>query len=167
MEFIVGYDLQKHGYTLDDFRKEFIIISDIEDDAEEEIIKDDPSHLIAFKENQEILGWAIWHESSTTEQREGFPRDEEDRKIIERLIEGKKDFVELHELWLKKENRGKGYGTQFFDFFEKFVYDKGYNIIIYYADDPAAITLCRQRGYKEDFNEEYKWVTFCKIIEVS
>ncbi|MHA1931986.1 MAG: GNAT family N-acetyltransferase [Promethearchaeota archaeon] len=167
MDFIIGYEFQKFGYTLDEFRKEFINVSNILDTAEERIIKDDPSHLIAFIENQEILGWAIWHESSTTEHGEGDPRDEEDRKILEKLVSGKKDFIELHEFWLKKENRGKGYGNQFFEFFEKFLYDKGYKTIIYYADDPAAIALCRQRGYKEEFNEELKWVTFCKIIEIS
>ena len=86
MDFIIGHDLQKFGYTLDEFREEYISITDIIDDTEAEIIKDDPSHLIAFKENQEILGWAIWHESSTTEHREGSPRDKEDRKILEKLV---------------------------------------------------------------------------------
>jgi GNAT superfamily N-acetyltransferase len=166
MEFIIGYDFQEFGYTLDEFRKEFIITSDISDNAEE-IIREDPSHLIAFRENQEILGWAIWHESSTIEHREGDPRDELDRKIFVKLANGEKDVIELDELWLKKKYRGKGYGEQFFEFFEKFVYEKGYNIMVYYADDPAAIALCRKRGYKEEFNEEFKWFTFCKTIEIS
>jgi GNAT superfamily N-acetyltransferase len=165
MEFIVGYDLQEFGHDLDEFRKDFIITSNLSDDAEQEIIKDDPSHLIAFRENQEILGWAIWHESSTFEHRKGDLRDKEDRKILEKLVGGKKKLIELHELWLKKENREKGYGKQFFKFFEKFVYDKGFDTLIYYTDDPAAIALCRKRGYKEEFNEELKWFTFCKTLK--
>jgi hypothetical protein len=42
----------------------------------------------------------------------------------------------------------------------------GYDSIVYYTDDLAAIALCRQRGYKEAFNEELKWYTFCKIIKI-
>ncbi|MFX1323841.1 MAG: GNAT family N-acetyltransferase [Promethearchaeota archaeon] len=167
MEFIIGFDFQEFGYTLDEFRKEFIITSDISDNAEEDLIKDNPCHLMAFRENQKILGWAIWHESSTTEHGKGYPRDEKDRKILERLTNGERDVIELHELWLKKKYRGKGYGEQFFEFFENFVRERGYKIIVYYADDPAAITLCRRHGYREEFNKELKWFTFCKNIEMA
>ncbi|MFX1479469.1 MAG: GNAT family N-acetyltransferase [Promethearchaeota archaeon] len=167
MEFIVDYDFQEFGYTLDEFRKEFTITSNTSDNAEEELINDDPSHLIAFMENQEILGWAIWHESSTTKHRGGEPRDNEDTKILTKLANREKDVIELHELWLKKKYRGEGYGNQFFEFFEKFICEKGNNTLVYYTDDPAAITLCRKRGYKEEFNKEVKWFTFCKTIEIS
>ena len=39
---------------------------------------------------------------------------------------------------------------------DKFVLEKGYNKIIYYAYNESAINLCRKRGYKEDFNEDLK-----------
>lgn len=70
------------------------------------------------------------------------------RAVLEKLLGGKKDFVELHEIWLIKECRGEGYGEMFYDFFEKFMKRKGYSDIIY-ADNPAALAICRKRGYKE------------------
>lgn len=108
-------------------------------------------NLIVFRENDEIIGHAIWHETNTEEHRKGDPRDKEDREILLGFFGGKKDFVELHELWVTGEHRGKGYGKRFFDFFEEHIRNKGYDSIIYYAFDPAAIAICRQRGYKEAY----------------
>jgi len=62
-----------------------------------------------------------------------------------------KDFVELHELWLTEEHRGKGYGKQFFAFFEEYLRGKGCDSLVYYAFDPAAVAICRKRGYKEAY----------------
>jgi len=84
--------------------------------TEEKIVTQDPAHLIVWRENNKIIGDAIWHETSTDEHRKEVPRDEEDREILEKLLGGKKDFVELHEVWLMKEYRGRGYGKKFFDF---------------------------------------------------
>jgi len=108
-------------------------------------------NLIVFRENDEIIGHAIWHETNTEEHRKGDARDKEDKEILQRFFGGKKDFIELHELWLTKEHRGKGYGKRFFDFFEDYMRNKGYDSIIYYAFDPAAVAICRQRGYKEAY----------------
>jgi len=130
--------------------------------VEEEIIKKDPSHLIVWRKNDEIIGNAIWHETSTDEHRKGDPRDKEDRVMLRKLLEGKKDnIVELHEVWLKKEHRGKGFGKKFFEFFEEFITKKDYSSIVYYTDHPAAIAICRKRGYKEGFLEKEKWHVFC------
>jgi GNAT superfamily N-acetyltransferase len=108
-------------------------------------------NLIVFRENHEIIGHAIWHETNTEEHRKGIPRDKEDKEILHRFFGGKKDFVELHELWLTTEHRGKGYGKLFFNFFEGCMRDKGYDSVIYYAFDPAAVAICRKRGYKEAY----------------
>lgn len=108
-------------------------------------------NLIVFREKNEIIGHAIWHETNTEEHRKGDPRDKEDKEILRGFFGSKKDFVELHELWLTKEHRGKGYGKRFFDFFEKHIRHKGYDSIIYYAFDSAAIAICRHRGYKEAY----------------
>jgi len=109
------------------------------------------SNLIVFREDGQIIGHAIWHESNSEEHRKGSPREKEDREILQGFMEKGRDFVELHELWLKKEHRGKGYGKRFFDFFENYIERKGYDSIIYYAFDPAAIAICRKRGYKEAY----------------
>ena len=61
----------------------------------------------------------------------------------------KKNFVELHEIWLIKEYRGKGYGDMFHAFFEKSMKKKGYSDIVFYADHPAAVAICRKHGYEE------------------
>ena len=106
-------------------------------------------NLIVLRKDGEIIGNAIWHESDTDEHRKGDPRDEEDREALQRLLGRKKGFVELHEVWLMEEHRGKGYGKRFFEFFEEFVRDKGYDRIVFYANHPAALAICRKRGYKE------------------
>ncbi len=152
LEFIVGCDLEefkeyyeKNGFAGEQGTGELGI-------TEEKIIAQDPAHLIVWRENDEIIGNAIWHETSTDEHREGDARDTEDREILRRLLGGRKEnIVELHEVWLRKEYRGRGYGKEFFEFFEEFIKEKGYDAIVYYADHPAAIAICRERGYKEGF----------------
>jgi GNAT superfamily N-acetyltransferase len=134
---------------------------------EERIITQEKSHLIVLRDDSEIIGHAIWHESSTVEHRRGDKRDKEDRQLLERLLGGKKDLVELHELWLKQEYRRKGYGTRFFEFFEGFIRKKGYHSIAYYANHPAAIAICRKRGYKEDFLEKEKEYVFTLMLSSS
>jgi len=114
------------------------------------VVIKDPSQLIVMKENNKIVGHAVWHESNTEEHRKGDPRDKEDTEALEKLLGGKKrDFVELHEVWLIEEYRGKGYGELFHAFFEKLMKNKGYHDIIFYAHHPAAVAICRKHGYKE------------------
>ena len=80
---------------------------------------------------------------------------------MEKLLRGKKRLVELHEVWLMKEYRGKGYGKEFSAFFEELIRNKGYDGVIYYADHPAAIAIYRQRGYGEECWTEKDWYVFC------
>lgn len=156
MEFIVGCDLE-------DFKRYYEAIdgptrkTGTLDGIEGRIIMQDPSHLIVWREDDEILGHAIWHESNTNEHRTGDPRAKEDREMLEKLLGGEKNFIELHEIWLKEEHRGKGYGHRFFEFFEEFVTNTGYRSIVFYADHPAAIAVCRQRGYGEDYLSSEAW----------
>lgn len=128
----------------------------------EKVLVENPSLLLVWRENDRIIGHAIWHETSTDEHREGDPRDREDIDILRKLCGGRRDdIVELHELWLRKKYRGKGYGKRFLGFFEDFIRKKGYNSIVYYADHPAAIAICRNRGWKEGFLAKEKWYVFC------
>jgi GNAT superfamily N-acetyltransferase len=81
-------------------------------------------------------------------------------EILEKLAGGQKDCVELHEVWLTKKHRGKGYGKKFFEFFEEFMRSKNYDSVVYYADHPAAIAICRRQGYKEKYWKEKNWHVF-------
>jgi GNAT superfamily N-acetyltransferase len=108
-------------------------------------------NLIVFRENNDIIGHAIWHETNTEEHRKGEPREEDDRKALHSLLGENKNFIELHELWLTSKNRGKGYGKKFFDFFEAHIRNKGYESLVFYAFDPAAMSICRKRGYIEAY----------------
>jgi hypothetical protein len=57
-----------------------------------------PSQLIVWRENDKIVGHAVWHESNTEEHRTGgSPRNRDDREALEKLLGGKRSFVELHE----------------------------------------------------------------------
>lgn len=129
--------------------------------VEEKHIKRDSSHLIVLREGNEIIGHAIWHEECI----EGFreTRDKEVREALEKLLRERKDFVELHEVWLEVKYRGKGYGSKFFEFFEDFIREKGYDSIVYFTGNPAAIAICRIRGYKEailSYPETERWHVF-------
>jgi GNAT superfamily N-acetyltransferase len=129
--------------------------------TEEQIIKNDPSHLIVWREGNEIIGHTVWHETTTDEHKKGDPRDPEDRETLREICGGKQEnIVELHELWLRTKYRGKGYGKRFFEFFETFIKKQDYDAIVYYTNHPAAITICRNRGWKEGFLETENWHVF-------
>jgi len=158
MEFVVGCDPEEFKR----YSKKPGVRADL--DVLKILLPRNSSSLIVWKENNEIIGHAIWHETNTEEHRKGDPRDREDVEILERLLGGKKDFVELHEIWLMEEYRGRGYGKKFIEFFEEFIRNKGYDSIVFYASHPAALTICRQRGYKEDYYKEIAEHVFYKQI---
>jgi GNAT superfamily N-acetyltransferase len=167
MRIVVGCDLEKFKryykkLTLDkEWQGTFGFSEEMDTSWDRALVKN-PSLLVVWRENDEIIGHAIWHETSTDEHRKGDPRDKGDKQILRRLLGGKKDnIVELHEIWLRKKYRGRGYGKKFFEFFEEFIRNKGYDSIVYYADHPAAIAICRKRGFKEGFLEKEKWYVFC------
>ena len=99
------------------------------------------------RENNKIVGHAVWHESNCEEHSKGSPRDKEDTTTLRKLLGKKKDFVELHEWWLIKNYRGKGYSKQFLDFFETYVKNKGYADLVVCGDHPAALAAFRKHGY--------------------
>jgi GNAT superfamily N-acetyltransferase len=111
-------------------------------------------NLIVFREDDEIIGHAIWHETNTEEHKRGEHRKKEDKEILQGFMGKRRNFIELHELWLTEKHRGKGYWKQFFDFFEDYIKRKGYDSVVYYAFEPAAIAICRKRGYKEAYGVE-------------
>lgn len=131
LEFVIGYDLEKfrayyrrltdlHTY----YRTRRPMESGLDNlgDDERGHIESDPSHLIVWKDRSQIIGHAVWHETSTDEMTEGNLRADDDREILRRLCGGSRDnLAELHEVWLQTEYRGRGYGKRFFSFFEQFV----------------------------------------------
>lgn len=139
------------GCDIEEFKEYRINAIGNTGDAEEDWIKKDPSHIIVLRENSKIIGHAIWHKSNSREHRPGVPREEKDTRIIEHLLGENKniEFIELHELWLIENQRGKGYGTRIVDFFEEFVREKRFKFVIFYAYNQSALILCRKRGYKE------------------
>ena len=155
MRFVVGCDLEEFKRY---YRRNGYADGDLEH-LIKKVIKDS-SQLIVWRKNDKIVGHAVWHESNTKEHRKGDPRDQEDTEALEKFLSAKKNFVELHEIWLMKEHRGKGYGKRFFEFFEEYMKSRGYDQIIYYADHPAAIAICRKRGCKEDYLKKLKEYVF-------
>ncbi len=167
MEIVVGYDLAEfktyyEKLALDkEWRGTFGFTEEL-GTSWEKVLVENPDQLLVWVDKDRIIGHAIWHETSTDEHREGDPRDREDREVLRELCSGKKDnIVELHELWLRKKCRGRGYGKRFFEFFEEFVRRKGYDSFVYYADHPAALAICRKRGWKEGFLVKENWHVFC------
>jgi len=174
LHFLVG------AYSIEEFKKYYCNLSDLREyyvrrtgrapgpfelgQEEERHIERDPNHLIVWTDGEEIVGHCIWHETSTEEMIPGDPRDEDDRNCLRELFEGKtKNLVELHELWLRTEHRGKGFGQQFFSFFEDYVLVEGFGGIVHYTDHDAVIALCRKRGYRESFLESSGWYVFAKL----
>ena len=128
LNFILGYDFQSFAdyyKTLESLHNYYktlnqndVVSGELGPD-EQAIILQNPSHLIIWQCDDDIVGHAIWHETSTDEHRDGDPRDDVERDVLRELFGGMKDnIVELHELWLRPINRGKGYGQEFFEFFE-------------------------------------------------
>ena len=122
--------------------------------TESRLIAETPERLILWYYNDQIVRHAIWHSSNTQIHPDGEPRDPEDKKILERELEVEGDFIELHEIWLADEYRGRGFGSEFFEYFENMVKSKGFKVIVYYADDPTALTICLKRGYKKAWGVE-------------
>lgn len=52
----------------------------------------------------------------------------------------------------------------FFSFFEQFVRERGIDGIVYYSEDPAAIALCRKRGYRKEYLERERWYVFVTLF---
>jgi hypothetical protein len=93
MRFVVGCDLEefkeyykRNGFAGEQGTGELGI-------TEEKIVTQDPARLIVWRENNEIIGDAIWHETSTDEHRKGEPRDREGREILRKLCGGKKALL--------------------------------------------------------------------------
>jgi BirA family biotin operon repressor/biotin-[acetyl-CoA-carboxylase] ligase len=146
LRFVVGCDLEEVRRYLKKARR---YQQEGERERLESFLRRGLLNLIVWRLNGEVVGDAIWHESSTDEHRMGDPRYEEDKEALRKLLGRKNDFVELHEVWLLEEHRGKGYGERFFEFFEDYMRSKGYERIVFYANHPAALAICRKRGYKE------------------
>lgn len=148
-----------HGADLVFFRKYYQSIFGEIGKTELEIIKENPDHLITLQSDDVILGHCIWHESNTRSHPNGTHRDDKDRKILEEELGVEGHFIELHEVWLKEDKRGRGLGKLFFDYFEDMVKSRDYRFIVYYADHPAALKICRNRGYKESYGVELDGIT--------
>jgi GNAT superfamily N-acetyltransferase len=172
VRFFVGCDLEefrkyyrKLGGLHDYFRS--LGIADVKfgelGPTEEHHISRDPSHLIVWREGETIIGHAIWHEESI----DSFSTvgDKEIRGALDRLLGERRDFVELHEIWLEEKHRGKGYGNSFFEFFENLMKRRRYDSIIYFTGHPAAMAICRRRRYNEVFLAGEKWHIFQLILK--
>ena len=127
--------------------------------TEERLVKEKPERLIMWRDNETLVGHTIWHASNTKVHPDGDAREEDDRHILENELDVVGDFIELHEIWLSDDYRGRGYGSAFFDYFEAMVKRKGFNAIVYYADHPAAMHICRKRGYREAHGVELDGIT--------
>jgi GNAT superfamily N-acetyltransferase len=170
MRFVVGCDLEefKRYYRragLHNYYKAVGITDVVYGElgpTEERIIKEDPSHLIVWRDNGKIVGDAIWHEENIDDFRKN-PEDKEVAGVLVKLLCGRREFVELHEVWLEEKCRGKGYGKMFFEFFETFAAKRSFDSVIYYTGNSAAMAICRKRGYKEEylsFPQREKWHVF-------
>ncbi len=176
LDFVIGYDVEK-------FKEYYRNLSDLQEyyisrglrhsenfelaDAERQYVENNPKHLIIWSDKGEIVGHNIWHETNTEEMTPGNPRDVDDRDTLRKLFGGiTENLVELHELWLRTEHREKGYGRQFFDFFEDYVSRNEFDGIVHYSDHPGVIALCRKRGYNEEFLKDSGWFVFALQISI-
>ena len=148
-----------HGGDIEELREHLKTLGLTLGLTEERLIRESPERLILWREQGALVGHTIWHASNTKVHPDGEEREAEDRRILEKELHVVGDFIELHEIWLSDDNRGKGYGTKFFDYFEDMVKRKGFNAIVYYADHPAAMFICRKRGYREHYGLELDGIT--------
>jgi GNAT superfamily N-acetyltransferase len=148
-----------HGGDIEELRTHLEELGLTLGSTEERLVKEKPERLIVWRDNVILVGHTIWHVSNTRMHPDGEEREADDRRILEEELNVVGDFIELHEIWLGDDHRGKGYGSAFFDFFEDMVMEKGFKAIVYYADHPAAMSICRRRGYREAHGVELDGIT--------
>ena len=111
----------------------------------------------------EERGGACWTHHLARVQHNGppgwEPREADVRRILEQELNIVGDFIELHEIWLGDDYRGRGYGSSFFTYFEDMVKLRGFKSIVYYADHPSARSICEKRGYSEAETIELDGIT--------
>ena len=162
MKFEVGCDPKSEEF------KEYWSRNGYDEDLDDVIsMVKNPNQLIVWKEKEKIVGHAIWHESNTEVHRKGgHSRNKDDSEALEKLLGGKKSFVELHEWWLIEKCRGKGCGNEFLNFFETYMKSIGYSDLVFYADHPAALAAFRQHRYKEGgYVKGSKEYVFCHSLD--
>jgi hypothetical protein len=150
----IRLDIEFDGGSVDELREHMARMGFRLGETELRLVTERPERLILWRDGDRVVGHTIWHESNTKTHPDGEPREEEDRRILEEELDVEGDFVELHEIWLGDESRGRGYGHSFFDYFESMVGAMGFRYIVYYADHPAALAICRGRGYREAYGVE-------------
>ena len=148
-----------HGGNIEELRKHLEKLGLTLGATEERLIRENPDQLILWREGDTLVGHTIWHPSNTKQHPDGKPREEDDRHVLEDELGVEGDFVELHEIWLADDHRGRGYGSAFFEYFEDMVQQRGYDSIVYYADHPAAMTICMKRGYTQAYGVELDGIT--------
>jgi GNAT superfamily N-acetyltransferase len=147
------------GGSVEELRKHLVSLGLRLGETEERLITERPERLILWRDNGVLVGHAIWHVSNTKSHPDGSPRESEDRRILEEELKVEGDFVELHEIWLSDDHRGMGYGFKFFEYFENMMKGMGYHAIVYYADHPAALSICMRRGYRYAYGVELDGIT--------
>lgn len=80
--------------------------------TESRLIEENPDHLIMWRDVGVLVGHTIWHPSNAKVHPDGEEREAEDRRILEEELSVVGDFIELHEIWLSDDHRGKGYGAR-------------------------------------------------------
>jgi len=148
-----------HGGSIEELRRHLESLGLSLGETEERLIREKPERLILWRDNNELVGHTIWHESNSQKHPNGDPREPDDRRILEEELKVQGDFVELHEIWLSDDHRGMGYGSKFFEYFENMVRERGYHAIVYYADHPAALSICMRRGYRYAYGVELDGIT--------
>jgi GNAT superfamily N-acetyltransferase len=148
-----------HGGDIEELRAHLESMGLSLGENEERLIRENPERLILWRDNGELVGHTIWHVSNTSEHPDGTIRELEDRRILEDELKVEGKFIELHEIWLRDTHRGKGHGSEFFDYIEEMVDEKGYDYIVYYADHPAALSICLSRGYSYAYGIEFDGIT--------
>ena len=148
-----------HGGDVEELRSHLEELGLTLGPTEERLIVENPDRLIMWRDEGALVGHTIWHASNTRVHPDGEPREADDRRILEESLNVVGDFIELHEIWLSDDYRGRGYGSSFFDYFEDMVKRKGFKYIVYYADHPAARSICRKRGYIEAETIELDGIT--------
>jgi len=114
-----------------------------------------------------VVGTAIWHESNTDEHRKGDPKHEEDREALLRRLVRSGILLGGVRFGFWKSIEKKVMARCFFELFEEYMRSKGYERIVFYANHPATLAICRKRGYKKggciDIEGEVEYVFYLPL----
>ncbi len=106
-----------------------------------------PPHLMICR-GKDVIGHVIWGGAGIDDAGRRLSEDGR-REVLAMLPDDRKGYLELREIWLRSEYRGRDYELKILRLFEDFARGRGHAAIVAMPRDGATVSLLRNAGYEE------------------